>query len=65
MVVEATPATIASGRYPMSRPLLLVTRGEPRGEAKELIDFVLGERGQALLGRHGYLERNRVAATSP
>ncbi|MGH4003392.1 MAG: substrate-binding domain-containing protein, partial [Pseudonocardiaceae bacterium] len=53
--VEATPETVASGRYPMSRPLYLVTDGPAAGRAKEFIDYVLSPQGQQLLTRHGYL----------
>jgi phosphate transport system substrate-binding protein len=57
-VVEPTPAAIASGTYPISRPLLVATDGEPTGAARELIDFLLGPRGQELLRESGYLGPN-------
>ncbi len=53
--LEPTVANIAARRYPLSRPLFVLTNGEPQGAAKTLIDFVLGERGQALVKKHGYL----------
>ncbi len=59
-VVDPTPANIGNGSYPLARPLNVVTDGPPQGEAKALIDFVLGPRGQALVAKHGYLT---VAAT--
>jgi phosphate transport system substrate-binding protein len=37
--VAATPANVASGTYPIIRPLLLVTRDPPQGLVKEFIDF--------------------------
>ena len=46
---------IANGTYPMSRPLFLLTNGEPVGAAKTLIEMVLSPRGQALVKKHGYL----------
>ncbi len=54
---EVTPANenIANHKYPMSRPLFVLTNGEPKGEAKTLVDFLLGERGQELVKKHGYL----------
>lgn len=55
-VVAPTLAAIADGSYPISRPLQLVTDGPPRGLAKELIDVVLSQRGQALVEKHGYLK---------
>lgn len=53
--VAPTPELVATGRYPMSRPLYLVTNGPPTGRAKEFIDYVLAAEGQQLLTRHGYL----------
>jgi len=54
-VIEATNETIASKKYPLSRPLFLLTNGEPQGAAKPLIEFVLSDRGQELVKKHGYL----------
>ncbi len=53
--VMPTPEMVAAGKYPMSRPLYLVTDGPPAGRAKEFIDYVLSPEGQQLLTRHGYL----------
>ncbi|MGH3822144.1 MAG: substrate-binding domain-containing protein [Pseudonocardiaceae bacterium] len=53
--VAPTPEMVASGKYPMSRPLYLVTDGPATGRAKEFIDYVLSPEGQQLLTRHGYL----------
>ena len=53
--VEPTPATIADGSYALSRPLFLVTDGQPTGLARTFIDHVLSDEGQQLLTRHGYL----------
>ncbi len=54
-VIQATSETIATHKYPMSRPLFLLSNGAPAGEAKLLVDFVLSGRGQALVKKHGYL----------
>ena len=54
-VVEPTNENIATKKYPLSRPLFLLTNGEPSGAAKPLIDFVLSDRGQELVKKHGYL----------
>lgn len=53
--IPPTGANIASDKYPMSRPLYLLTDGEPTGHAKTFIDFMLSERGQELVRKHGYL----------
>lgn len=60
-VVAPTPATIASGSYPMSRPLFLLTNGAPDGAARTLVDFVLSPPGQELVRRHGYLPLDQLA----
>ncbi|MGE3496271.1 MAG: phosphate ABC transporter substrate-binding protein [Candidatus Binatia bacterium] len=60
IVVMPTPENIASHRYPMSRPLFVITNGEPSGEARVLIDFLLSERGQALVRKHGYLSLEQL-----
>lgn len=54
-VIEPTAANAASGAYPLRRPLLLITDGEPRGLARILIDFALSPRGQVLVEKHGYM----------
>jgi phosphate transport system substrate-binding protein len=53
--VEAKPENIANHKYPMSRPLFLMTNGEAKGDAKSFIDFMLSSRGQELVKKHGYL----------
>ncbi|HEX6201248.1 MAG TPA: phosphate ABC transporter substrate-binding protein [Thermoanaerobaculia bacterium] len=50
-----TPEAIAGGDYPMARPLLVVTDGEPSPAARELISFLLGPRGRELVVESGYL----------
>lgn len=62
-VVAPTLETIAAGRYPLRRPLLLITRGAPAGDARTLVDFLLGVDGQALVEKHGYMPSKRTART--
>ena len=54
-MVEPTSENIATQRYPLSRPLYLLTRGAPVGAAATLVDFMVSERGQELVKKHGYL----------
>jgi phosphate transport system substrate-binding protein len=44
---------IASGRYPLFRPLYLVTKGEPEGRVRDFIEWIVGPEGQAELERQG------------
>ncbi len=61
-VVRPTREALAGGSYPLSRPLLVVTNGPPRGAAAELIELLLSPRGQAMVARHGYLPRRQPLA---
>lgn len=55
IVAEPTNDNIAAKKYPLTRPLFLLTNGEPEGEAKTFVDFLLSPRGQDLVRKHGYL----------
>lgn len=46
--VSPNAETIKSKQYPLVRPFLFLTKGEPTGPAKEFIDFVLSEEGQKI-----------------
>ena len=61
-VVQPTPDDIASHRYPMSRPLFIITNGEPQGDAKTFVEFMLSPQGQALVKKHGYLALDQLKA---
>ncbi|MGW3647552.1 phosphate ABC transporter substrate-binding protein [Streptomyces sp. NPDC000878] len=58
--IAPTPDNIASGTYPMSRPLFLITDGKPVGTAKTFIDYVLSAKGQELMTKHGYLTLKEI-----
>jgi phosphate transport system substrate-binding protein len=47
----ATRAAVQSGAYPLKRPLILVTRELPAGDAKAFLDFMLTPEAQAIVGR--------------
>lgn len=49
--VEPTRATVTNSTYLLSRPLLLVTRSEPTGDAAEFMRFMLSPEGQAIVAR--------------
>jgi phosphate transport system substrate-binding protein len=59
--VEPTYANIATHKYPMSRPLFVLTNGEPKGDAGTMVDFLLSDRGQELVKKHGYLPLKALA----
>ncbi|HTN53577.1 MAG TPA: phosphate ABC transporter substrate-binding protein, partial [Anaeromyxobacter sp.] len=51
---KPTEENVASGKYALSRPLFMYTRGQPAGEAKEFIDWCLSAEGQKLVTAVGY-----------
>ena len=44
-----TMENVISGAYPISRPLLMYTKGEPQGLAKTFIEYVLSPAGQQVV----------------
>jgi len=52
--VLPSEATVNDGTYPVSRPLYMYTAGEPTGEVKAYLDWVLGA-GQALVSQLGFV----------
>lgn len=49
-----TMENIVSGKYPISRYLFWYTAGNPKGEVKELIDWILTPEGQEIVEEVGY-----------
>ncbi len=44
-----TMENVVSNAYPISRPLLMYTKGEPEGLVKNLIDYILSPAGQEIV----------------
>jgi phosphate transport system substrate-binding protein len=61
--VIPTYNAIANGTYPIQRDLLLVTNGDPSGNAKAFIDFTLSPAGQAILKADKEMSINDVSVT--
>jgi phosphate transport system substrate-binding protein len=53
--VENSIETVATGEYPITRPLNVVFVGEPTGRRKVFLDFLLGEIGQNIVRDVGFL----------
>lgn len=58
--IAPSSENVASGKYPMSRPLYVITDGRPKGDAKKFIDYLLSDKGQALMNEHGYLTLKQI-----
>ena len=52
-VLPSVPTAI-DGTYPIARPLFMYTRGQPTGETKKYLDWILGEDAQRILLETGY-----------
>jgi len=48
-------ATVLDHTYPVSRPLYMITKGQPAGLAKDYIDFILSPDGQKIVEEQGFV----------
>jgi len=53
--VAASVEAVREGSYPIARPLLLYTQGEPAGLAKAFLDFCSSPAGQEIVAETGYI----------
>jgi len=53
--VDPTPENVASGKYKLSRPLLVMTKGQPVGEVKAFINYMQASECQAIVKKLGYI----------
>lgn len=53
--VAPTPATALSGEYPLSRSLYMYTLGEPQGEIKGYLDWIVSPAGQKIVADNGFV----------
>lgn len=52
--VNPSVATASDRSYPIARPLFMYTNGEPAGEIKKYLDWILSDKGQCILLKKGY-----------
>ena len=52
--VSPSVATASDGSYPIARPLFMYTNGEPQGEIKSYLDWILSDEGQCIILGKGY-----------
>ncbi len=52
--VSPTVETASNRSYPIARPLLMYTDGEPQGEIKNYLDWILSDEGQCIIQEKGY-----------
>ncbi len=56
--VEPGADAARSGKYPIARKLYLYTAGEPTGELKDFIDWILSPEGQKIVSKEGFVSLN-------
>ena len=44
-----------NGTYPIARPLYIYSLGEPSGDVKKYLDWILSEVGQSIVNKNGYV----------
>ena len=47
-------ATASDRTYPIARPLFMYTDGEPEGEVKIYLDWIMSDEGQCIILEKGY-----------
>lgn len=52
--VSPSVATASDRSYPIARPLFMYTNGQPKGDIKEYMDWILSDDGQCILKKKGY-----------
>ena len=57
--VFPTEENVLGGKYPLARPAMVVVGEKPVGVKRKVIDFLLGEEGQAIVGKSDLIP-NRV-----
>lgn len=53
--VAPLPANVRNASYPLTRPLLLVTRDVPEGAARDFVDYLVSPDGQAAVAAAGFV----------
>ena len=59
--VSPSVATASDRSYPIARPLFMYTNGQPQGEIKNYMDWILGDAGQCILLKKGYAPVRNVS----
>ena len=56
--IEATEDNIVNGSYKVSRPLIVMTKGDLSSEQQAFMDFVLSEEGSQIIEQMGFVPAN-------
>ena len=53
--IEPSIAACVDGRYPLCRPLILLTKRDPRKEVKRFVELMLSPLGRSIVEHHGFM----------
>lgn len=59
--VEPSMQSAVDGSYPIARPLMVYTLGEPEGAVADYLDWILGDEGQCIVREVGYAPMRPVS----
>jgi phosphate transport system substrate-binding protein len=62
--VMPSETTAADSSYPIARPLFMYTKGQPEGEIKAYLDWILSNEGQCLIKAKGYAPAKNIDCPS-
>ncbi|MCB0219305.1 MAG: phosphate ABC transporter substrate-binding protein [Chrysiogenetes bacterium] len=60
-----TKANVATGRYPLFRPLYIAVGSNPDPEVRKVVDFILSPKGQAIISKAGTVTLAEGANLAP
>ena len=61
--VDPSVGTASDGSYPIARPLLMYTGGQPAGKVREYLDWILSSTGQCISQDKGYAPASNVSCS--
>ena len=61
--VDPSVGTASDGSYPIARPLLMYTSGQPAGNVREYLDWILSSTGQCIIQDKGYAPASNVSCS--
>ena len=53
--IPCSTEAVMAGKYPLVRPIFLLTKGAPQGAAKTFIEFIVSDAGQAQIRKDGLI----------
>jgi phosphate transport system substrate-binding protein len=59
--VAPTVETAVDGTYPIARPLFMYTNGEPTGQVKSYLDWIMSDTGQCIIFHKGYAPARKMS----